>query len=643
MSQRAREILELLNYLDEDAKIEAKQCATKVDRSVMESICAFANEPGLGGGEVVLGISADDEDETDERPAYKATGVADPDGIQSDIASRCSSMFNLVIRPQITVERVDGKNVVIVRVDELEQGAKPLYFKSEGLPRGAYRRIGSTDQRCTEDDLPVFYASADGQDKIVVDDTSMEDVDETALRRYRELRAAANGHAEELTYSDRDLLIALGACKKDRYGEYRLTYTGLVVFGKSMSQRRLIPAVRVDYIRVPGNRWIGDADRRFDTIDMRGPLILMVSRAYSAIVDDLPHSFELEDGRLSSNRSTKLPEKVLREAIVNALIHRTYRVNRPIQIIRYSNRLEIINPGFSLKPDDTLGEPGSVLRNPFISSIFHETNLAETKGSGLGVMRRLMEEAGMIPPTYESDHTRNQFTIRLLLHHLLDERDIDWLQHFDPYHLTESQKLALIFVREIGAVDNLSYRQLCGTERAKALRDLRKLCEAGLLSMRGKNSTRYYVASEVLKEMIGGMDGEKGGMVDEKGGMPDEKGGMLGEKGYILDEGKGYILGEGKGYILGEKGGMPAELEERISQLRSRASRPALLDLVEALCEWRPMNVAEIAVAIGRSENYVKCKIVYPLRKAGRIAFTIPDMIKHPNQKYKKVTTEKGE
>lgn len=132
-------------------------------------------------------------------------------------------------------------------------------------------------------------------------------------------------------------------------GEIYLTQTGLLVFGKAMAQRRLCPAMRIDYIRVPGTTWIADADNRFDTIDMRGPLILLIKRAYNAIVDDLPKGFVLGEGELQAERNTGMPEKVIREAIVNALIHRTYRVNQPVQIIRYTNRIEIINPGFSLK------------------------------------------------------------------------------------------------------------------------------------------------------------------------------------------------------------------------------------------------------------------------------------------------------
>src|SRR5690606_3892732 len=123
-----------------------------------------------------------------------------------------------------------------------------------------------------------------------------------------------------------------------------------------------------------------------------------------------------------------------------------------------------INPGFSLKPEDHLGEPGSEQRNPFIAAIFHETNLAETKGSGIRTMRKLMDQAGMAPPTYESNHSSNQFTARLLLHHFLSEEDLRWLQQFKQFDLSENQKKALIFVREVGAIDNATFRQLGGLD-----------------------------------------------------------------------------------------------------------------------------------------------------------------------------------
>src|SRR5690606_14888870 len=145
-----------------------------------------------------------------------------------------------------------------------------------------------------------------------------------------------------------------------------------------------------------------------------------------------------------------------REVIVNALIHRNYRENSPIQVIRYDNRIEIRNPGYSLKNEELLGEPGSTTRNPTIAAVFHETNLAETKGSGIRAVKRLLKAAQLAPPTFESDRIGNQFTAHLLLHHFLSEDDLNWLKDFESYQLNDEQKQALILVRELGAINNFS-------------------------------------------------------------------------------------------------------------------------------------------------------------------------------------------
>lgn len=109
-----------------------------------------------------------------------------------------------------------------------------------------------------------------------------------------------------------------------------------------------MPMLRVDYIRIPGNTWVENPDERFTTIDMRGPLLILVYRLIEAINADLPKGFLLPEGEIQAT-SVGLPTKVLREAIVNAVMHRSYREYRPIQVIRYDNRIEVINPGYSLK------------------------------------------------------------------------------------------------------------------------------------------------------------------------------------------------------------------------------------------------------------------------------------------------------
>ena len=146
----AQDLLSELNASDESPRIEAKR-AREIGKSIMETVIAFANEPGLGGGYLLLGVESKVDAKGDTQ--YWAAGVPDPDKAQKDLASQCASMLNMALRPEMAVERVDGKTVVAVFVPEADASQKPVYLLATGLPKGAFRRVGSTDQRCVDDDL----------------------------------------------------------------------------------------------------------------------------------------------------------------------------------------------------------------------------------------------------------------------------------------------------------------------------------------------------------------------------------------------------------------------------------------------------------------------------------------------------------
>ena len=612
----AQEIFDQLNSIDENVRIDAKK-ASEIDKSIMETVCAFANEPGLGGGYLLLGAVRTGF--KNGLPVYVPENIENPDKIQNDITTQCSSMFNVRIRPQMETEVVGGKTVIVVKIDEAPEAQKPIYIVKRGLPQGAFRRVGSSDQRCTEDDMRIFYSSAESFDSTIVKGATLDDIDDNAVEYYRRLRSKVNSNAEELSYDDKDLLMALRACEKEKDGNYVLTYTGLVVFGKSMSLRRLLPALRVDYIRVSGNRWIEDPDKRFEaTIDMRGPLILLVNRALNAIKDDLPKGFELKKGNLQAETPIDLPNDALREALVNAFIHCSFRLNQPIQIIRYSNRLEIINPGFSLKSPETLGEPGSVQRNPFISTIFHDTNLAETKGSGIRSMRGHMKKAGMIPPTFESNRSANQFTARLLLHHLLDNETIQWLTSYADSSLNNEQRLALVFVREVGAIDNITYRQLnSDINNQRASFDLHDLCAKGLLEQKGQSRNTYYIAGE--KFVNSRANGENNNATGENHNAAGEN--NRGDK-------------ENNRGDKENNRALPEELLEKCRSLKKWESSEKMQNLIIELCTFMPLSLADIVNLTNRKPFSVRHLYLIPLIKSGKLFYTIPEMLNHPHQKY---------
>lgn len=609
----AEDLLQELAALDESHRIEAKRCR-QVDRSVMETVCAFANEPGLGGGYLLLGVSREAHDLLSSR--YVVDGIENPDKIQSDLASQCASVFNFPLRPRLSVESVQGKTVIVVFVPEATPTEKPVYLQNLGLPRGAFRRVGPTDQEGSEDDLIALYSGhqTSSFDSTIIIDATLDDIDPDALEDYRRLRRDANPDAEELAWSDNDLLRALG-CAELRDAQLKPTVAGLLLFGTGMALRRCFPAMRIDYIRVPGRRWLEDPHHRFDTLEIRAPLFTAIRRATNAVGDELLKSFSLPEGSLTRKDEPTLPLRVIREAIVNAVMHRSYRVHGAIQIIRYANRLEVRNPGHSLKDEEQLGEPGSKTRNPRIATVLHEVNMAEAKGSGIRAMRELMLEHGLVPPTFESDRRSDHFVATFLFHHFLGPEDLAWLRSLAGEPLCDEDARALVFVRESGAIDNAAYREINRTDTLYASGHLRRLRDQGLLEMKGGGNRTYYVPGPALLAAT----------------PPRPPAEPSGPDSHHSTENSHHPLPDSHQLLAT----IPADIQARIPPAGSKPRREVLRDLLLDICALRPWSARELAAVLGREEHKPLVRdYLSPMVGEGLLAYTIPDMENHPDQRY---------
>lgn len=611
------ELIALLNETDEAEDLEAKEASENVGKSVYETICALSNEPGLDGGTILLGVQ---KIEQMLFPMYEAIGINDPDKMMSDIASSCSSMFNQPVRVNLTTH-TSGESIILrIDVPEVPQNQKPIYLKSKGLPSGAFRRIGPTDVKCTDEDIQIFFQGKANEpyDTRIVHDARWDDIDPAAITAYRKTRAEANSAAEELNWSDEEMLYALGATQR-LDGGVQITATGLLTFGKPASLRRLMPSQRVDYIRVPGKAWVQNPDFTYETVQIRGPILLTVGRILAAVLDDLPKTLVVEDG-LSGRRTETpvIPNRVIREAVVNALMHRSYETNQPIQIIRYANRLEIRNPGHSLKSPDRLSEPGSAIRNPSIAEILHETLYAENKGSGIRVMQEKMKSSGLASPTFESDREAQQFTATFLFHHFLDESDWKWLAQFSDLALTEDQVRALIFVREVEAIDNSAYRDLTQVDILAASKSLKHLVKEGLLQMRGGGARTHYIAGPKFLELTN-MEGISPTIHDSVNNMDG------GEKRVALSDLP-----------------LPIRIHVRTLHLKKRAKPEEVKDAILRLCDWRALSLAEIAELLDKTSTYVSQKFIAKMVSDGELCYLFPELPQHPNQKYQSPRLHEG-
>ena len=594
---------------------------------------------------MLLGVRAK---ETLDDEAYEVEGLENPEKIQTDLITSCSSeAFNRPIRPKVSVEEIDGKRVVVAFIPEAAPTDKPVYLRRLGLPRGAFRRLGPTDHEGTEDDLISLYAGHQKEtyDTAVIDDATMADIDPAAITEYRTHRARLSPRAEELNWSDDDLLLAFH-CVKNVGGYLKPTVAGVLLFGTSIALRRYFPMMWIDYIRVQGKQWVENPDHRFDTVEIRAPLITAVRRAQNAVMDDIPKSFFLPEAALQSIQTPIMPERVIREAIVNAVMHRSYRIHGTIQIIRYSNRIEIRNPGHSLKADDSLGEAGSETRNPRIAFVFHELNIAEAKGSGIRIMREVMQQNNLLPPTFESSRRPDQFVVVLLFHHFLGPDDVAWLNTLSSEPLSDEEARALIYVRENGTINNAAYRELNRAETLDASTHLRRLCKLDLLVKKGTGNRTYYEPSRAFHVALvqswsrqnlasASPDQPESRNLGGESRNPSPESRNLGAESRNPNPESRNLGAESRKLpddLTTEH--LPNDLADKVASLPRRPSQERLRKLIGQLCQWQPLNSKQLSHLLGRQREPLVRDYLKPMIATGRLSYTIPNAINHPDQAY---------
>ena len=170
------DLITTLKNSGENERIEAKQTASSPGKSLLQTISAFSNEPGMGGGYLVLGLT---KNEVEQPPYYSVTGIKDPEQMQSEVVNLCRQCFNMPIRPSLEVLEHQDKKFLLIYIPEAEPHDKPVYIQSEGIDKGSFRRIGPTDQRCTREDINYLYQqrSRKKYDETLVENASFADFD----------------------------------------------------------------------------------------------------------------------------------------------------------------------------------------------------------------------------------------------------------------------------------------------------------------------------------------------------------------------------------------------------------------------------------------------------------------------------------
>lgn len=490
----------------EATAVEAKRAESALPKSVLETLSSFSNTPG--GGSLILGL--------DEAANFTAVGVADPQKLMADLASWCREEMVPPLQPEIELVEVDGQNLLVAEIPELPRNQKPCYIKTRGMSRGSSIRVGESDRRLTSEEVQQLIADR-GQpqfDHEPILEAAVDDLDPTAVGRYvSRIQSGRNARI----FKDADTGVILRMTKvvaKGSDGVEHPTLAGLLTLGRYPQQ--FFPQLNVTFIYYPTTSGDSRTSIRFlDNASLDGPIPVMASEALAAVHRNMKkRALVTGDGRRDM---WEYPPEALREAIVNALVHRDLSPGSrgsQVQIEMYPDRLRIMNPGglFGAVDIDHLGEEGrSSARNGSLLKILEDVEVpgedrvvCENRGSGIRAMLAALRDAGMSPPVFKDGTT--SFEVSFPNHTLLDEDTVAWLQHLGREGLTDSQCIGLALMRRGEAMDNTRYRAASGiTDSRVATTDLQDLVARELVSQTGlKRGARYTLSQYAISAGSGG-------------------------------------------------------------------------------------------------------------------------------------------
>jgi ATP-dependent DNA helicase RecG len=218
-------------------------------------------------------------------------------------------------------------------------------------------------------------------------------------------------------------------------------------------------------------------------------------------VPDFRESYELPDG-LFRKSVPVYDETVIRELVVNAVVHRPYTQRGDIFIKSYPDRLEVVNPGLlpiGVTPNTVLH--ASVRRNEHLARVFHDLKLMEREGSGFDTMYQVLLSQGRPAPQLREGPDRVEVTVR---RRILKAETIDLMAKANQsFQLYQRETICLGLLAQ---AEQLSARELVSAlmlDDVDALRPwLGRLQELGLVKLVGRTkATRYFVDPDILRTL----------------------------------------------------------------------------------------------------------------------------------------------
>jgi len=416
---------------------------------LIKTCVAFAN--GLGG-KIIIGI--DDK-------SRKIIGVDDKvrDRIYDEFPNSLYDATSPGLLAEIYEKRFNDLSVMIIEIPTSIK--KPVFIKNEGIPHGVYLRAGSNTRKAT----PEYIDELMRENKRISFDEEVIHEDIAILSKSLLKQIFKRTDIERLIAEK--IIIRSSANSENYYP----TVTGVLAFCEN-------PHLYIPEAIIYCTRFRGTEGRHIiQSEEITGPIAKQVEISFELVKTWLMRDYKLFGARLKGKMI--IPEVAIREAIINALIHRKYWIPGATKIALYDDRLEIFNPGNfpGILDPNHLGDGTTYLRNPHLARVARRFGLVEKLGTGIRLIFESCQQEGLKKPEY----IESTDSIKIVFSFLPAE---------DKFSVDKEKLLRLFNMRkEVKLSDVEKYLQV---SRNTATRKLNQLVQTGEIRRTGKGpSVRY--------------------------------------------------------------------------------------------------------------------------------------------------------
>ena len=367
----------------ESKNVEFKESLPEKSIKYMKSVVAFANGTG---GKIIFGIA----DKTREVVGFAKEDVFETmDAIANAVSDSCEP----AIIPDISLQTIDGKTVIVVEISEGRQ--RPYYIKALGRDGGVYVRVAGTTRLADEYMIKelLFEGSNRYYDQALCTGLNITDEDIDALCKAMKEQAVKNAHNEEQKASIKDV------------GRQQLRSWGVLIErdGKDYPSNAFAILTGNAGLHVATQCGVFKGTTKAVFVDRReytGLLWEQIDEAFQFVLRNIHLGATIVG--IYRQDVYEIPPDAIRELIINAMVHRSYLDHGTIQVAVYDNRLEITSPG-KLPMGQTMErmkEGYSKIRNEALAHAFAYMNLIEHWGSGIPRIIDKVKAAGLREPEF---------------------------------------------------------------------------------------------------------------------------------------------------------------------------------------------------------------------------------------------------